>query len=187
VAAVLREIETIREVRRICCEDGPLYRELKDLLNSVRVRLPKRIPEYAQWQRPWGDTFDEIPGLCVAPDRTWKTASGDSICVVLAVPLDLADPEDGDDPWVGIYLPSDLPRREVLIPLLEARIPDGFTNVHPGLNPDPDWPLWRYISLRRFAGSERFETAQFLDAICEAFQALLPLRGVIDEFLRQRR
>ena len=187
VEAVLREITTVREVRRICSEGGLLEGAMRALVDVIRQELSV-APGFTSWliepSEEEGEVFVDI-----APDENWGSAM--EVSFGLCMPLDPTAPRDDDDldhdPYIYVCLPKSWPALggvSKAIKRQNAKL-KGFTDYYPPGDPDDTVPIWRNLQLGGFVREAGFDTDEFVGAVVQGFTDLLPLRDLIDKAIRQ--
>jgi len=185
VAALLEQIQLVREVRAICREGGPLGNELRRFVNHLRRVLPGLVPGMKEW------SFYEDNGrfyLETFADDHWQLSESDGITVGLYVksdPTTCAEAESplDEDPCVYLCIPMAWPNRDKMVQQLKDRLPKGFTDRYSPGDPDEGTPIWRYLRLDSFVSAQGFDADRLVREVAESFAELMAVRPIIDSFI----
>lgn len=193
IAALLGQIELVREVRSICREGGPLANELRDLMNHLRRELPGLVPGMAAWQIQQPYVHNGRYYLETSPGETWKHFESEIVfglyikCDPTFSVLEKDESPLDQDPCVYAHISVNWPNRDNLILRLKDSMPKGFTDFYPPGDPDKSTPIWRYLPLGDFVGEQGFNADSLIWEIVGSFQALMSLCPVIDQFTQGKR
>lgn len=184
VSAVLAESPTVREVVRICQQEGPLDQALDDLLNHLRVAVRRNSALLRAWLAPDVGNKDGWLYLKVMPNSCWQKGTASvaiSFWCINPTNMDWDDP-----PYVAVYVPSEFPGAAELRALLRRGIPAGFTDQCPGDDPDERTPFWKYLPFQDFAPSGEFDADAYVSAVLLTMEQAAAVRPIIDKFVASR-
>jgi hypothetical protein len=188
VAALLEQIQLVREVRAICQEGGSLGNELRRFVNHLRRVLPGLVPGMKEWSfsEPYEDNGRYY--LETFADDHWRLSESDEIALGLCVksdPTTCAEAESplDEDPCVYLYIPMAWPNRDKIVRQLKDRLPKGFTDCYSPGNPAEETPIWRYLRLDSFTGEQGFDANRLVREVAESFAELTAVRPIIDSFI----
>jgi hypothetical protein len=187
VATIMAELQTAREVLRICAPEGPLDGALEKLCAELRRAIRRRSSVLRTWSVVIPKPIERSPSLTLAPDDGWKF--GDECIGVFFYCSNPTDPDrTADDPYVSVLVPEGIPEAEALRVELRRQIPDGFTDDYPQGDADEADAFWKYIRFadKTFVKPEGYDAEAYLGAVLRAMEQAAAVRPIIDDFLWRR-
>jgi hypothetical protein len=173
-----------------CGQGGALIEEMDQFLRSLGGRLKRKFGLYG-WQHHFekedpdedGASYVQLrlfPGNWILPSEygeislnvTWYNPF-----ITVAADRQLSVEVQVPDQWPHF---EDL--RELIRPQLSA---EAFTDIYPDGEALASVPFWKYVPLEPFVGERGFDVPRYVDAIAQAFSALLEVRAAIDKFVAQ--
>lgn len=155
---ILTNLDTVREVLRICRKNGDLDKELNRLLGLLEHDLKQGIPALKDWE------FEQSDALYFYPRGGWKVR-GDHVklCIGPLSPTAEGSDDETCNPYVGIYVPFKRRAREGFELLLRRRMQSGFKHIgdFPPGEYEKTVPLWRKIPYRDYIVGSRFDGDKF--------------------------
>jgi hypothetical protein len=178
VELILANLKTVRNIKHALDEDG--QENIKRFLEHINNELKKRLPELQSWN-------DEIiPGkymgiyYCLGDD--WKVIKDDYICIFVELAYD-SKILDGDDPWVGLYVPQDWKQSKKFTEELTKKLPKGFIKYWE--KPEFDSLLWQWVKFEDYAKEESFDTSGFVDKVEELVSKLVKIKDIINSSIKK--
>ena len=168
-----------------------LFEDWKRLARYLKAELRDLCPALKDWAEPtivitenYSDWDDSIV-LNITPDASWTHNGTDQIMLQFAIFRESLYKELLV-PNVNLYIPdSDWKHADPLRSILKA--PAGFVRTYDDGGEDEYCPFWKPLPLplAEFQKPGAFDLERFVIAIRDAFEALAPLRSVIDAYLKK--
>jgi hypothetical protein len=162
-----------------CGEDGGLPKEMRHFMGWVGDHLRSELQREA-WEEPEVIAEDGVTLYLYSPK--WRLPDDDYVAFSFSWPNQFEEP-----PCVQLYLPAEevfQPRNELLKRLRPRLKRSGFTDYYERGDPDPSFPIWKYIHLEEFHRESGFDLDSFVAAIADGFRRLIEIEPLIEDVFR---
>lgn len=145
VALIFENLETVRELLKICKPDGQLAEEVKRFMLWLEKELRRRITDIQYWK-----FIAYESQIALYPGRNWEVIANDFVCIAIDFISNEAD-LPLQDPGVRLYVPKKWEKRQEFIDELNVRLPPSLSDLR---SHEPNWPLNQYIRLQSFTTND---------------------------------